>query len=222
MKTIPLRFDTALARTRRGMQEFYFARDGFLHEQIKRRGRGDPFATYKAPDGTPIEVWLTADDMKNHVLVAGATGTGKSTLLEKIAAFHFSRDRGVVVLDPHGDLYHRLVVAATESNARDLVLVDLSRPETLPSFNVLERMPGVETNRQVDMVLGIMKRLYSDEEATSWAWGVKANEILSWTLRALIESRSAASIVEIPSFLLIDHVRSMYLETVSEIGRAHV
>ncbi len=221
MKTIPLRFETAHARTRQGMQEFYFARDGFLHAQIKRRGKGMPFATYKAPDGTPIEVWLTPEDLRHHQLVAGATGTGKSSLLEKIALAHFQQGSGVIVLDPHGDLYARLAAFATERKMRDLTLVDLSRPDSLPSFNVLEPLPGVETSRQVDMVLGILKRLYTDEEAKSWAFGVKANEILSWTLRALLESRAAASLIEIPSFLLLDHVRQLYLESVSKETREY-
>jgi hypothetical protein len=219
MKTIPLRFETAHARTRQGMQEFYFARDGFLHAQIKRRRKGMPFATYKAPDGTPIEVWLTPEDLKHHQLVAGATGTGKSSLLEKIAVAHFQNRSGVIVLDPHGDLYTRLAALAEAAKVRDVTLVDLSRPDTLPSFNVLERLPGVETSRQVDMVLGILKRLYRDEEAESWAFGVKANEILTWTLRALLESKVPASLIEIPSFLLLDHVRQLYLETVSEPTR---
>jgi DNA helicase HerA-like ATPase len=198
------------------MQEFYFARDGFLHQHIKRRGKGTPFATYKAPDGTPIEVWLTAEDLRNHGLVVGATGTGKSTMLEKLAEAHMARRDGLIVLDPHGDLFTRLAALAIDGKARDLILVDLSKPETLPSFNVLESLPGVETNRQVDMVLGILKRLYSDEEAKSWAYGVKTAEILRWVLRALIESKAAASLVEIPSFLMIDHIRLRYLETVSE------
>jgi hypothetical protein len=201
------------------MQEFYYARDGFLHAQIKRRGKGMPFATYKAPDGTPIEVWLTPEDLRHHQLVAGATGTGKSSLLEKIAVAHFQDRSGVIVLDPHGDLYTRLAALAEASKVRDVTLVDLSRPDTLPSLNVLEPLPGVETNRQVDMVLGILKRLYRDEEAESWAFGVKANEILAWTLRALLESKVPASLIEIPSFLLLDHVRQLYLETVSEPTR---
>jgi hypothetical protein len=221
MTTIPLRFETAHARTRRGMQEFYFARDGFLHQQIKRRGKGTPFATYKAPDGTPIEVWLTAEDLRHHGLVVGATGTGKSTMLEKLAQTHIARRDGLIVLDPHGDLFTRLAAFAIEGKARDLILVDLSKPDYLPSFNVLEPLPGVETNRQVDMVLGILKRLYADEEAKSWAYGVKSTEILSWTLRALLESHVPASLVEIPSFLLLDHIRADYLETVSDETKAY-
>jgi DNA helicase HerA-like ATPase len=221
MTTIPLRFETAHARTRRGMQDFYLARDRFLHEQLKRRGKGTPFATYKAPDGTPVEVWLTAEDLRHHALIVGATGTGKSSMLEKIGQARIARRSGVIVLDPHGDLFTRLAAFAIEGKARDLILVDLSKPEYLPSFNVLDPLPGVETNRQVDMVLGIIKRLYSDEEAKSWAWGVKANEILMWTLRALLESAVPASLVEIPSFLLLDHTRAQYLETVSAETRAY-
>lgn len=219
MTTIPLRFETAHARTRLGMQQFYFARDGFLHAQIKRRGKGDPFGTYKAPDGSPTEVWMTAEDMRHHQLVAGSTGTGKSTLLEKIATWHLKRGRSLVVLDPHGDLYERLSVIAADTP--DVIRVDLSKPDTLPSFNVLEPIPGVETTRQIDMILGILKRLYSDEAAESWSFGVKAHEILSWTLRALMESKTAASLVEIPSFLLLPDIRTEYLETVSTETRTY-
>jgi DNA helicase HerA-like ATPase len=39
------------------------------------------------------------------VIVCGATGTGKSTLLANLIASDIRSGRGVVLIDPHGDLF---------------------------------------------------------------------------------------------------------------------
>lgn len=218
---IPLRFETRHATTLAGMRDFYLARDGFLAEQMKRRGKGTPIGTYKAPDGSPVEVWLARKDLRKHTLVLGATGTGKSTLLERIAQFHLEDRTGFALLDPHGDLFHRVANHAL-GRRRNLAIVDFTQPEFLPSWNPLIPMPDVEAPRQVELVLSVLKRLYPDEVAQSWAWGVKVHEILAWTLRALVEANAAgrpASLVEVPSFLLIPHCRDLYLEAASEQTR---
>ncbi len=221
MTPVSLTFETTRARTRLGWQAFYLARDGFLREQVKRRGGGLAFADYVGPDGTPVETWLVPGDLHHHALVLGSTGTGKSSLLEAQARFHFQRRHGIALLDLHGDLFERTAAWAIQSAVPDLVLLDFTQPGCLPGWNPLKHMPGVDPGRQVDLLVGVLKRLYAAEDAASWAWGVKVEEIFRYTLRASIESRTVATLVDLRSFLLIPRLREKLLETASAETRAY-
>jgi type IV secretory pathway VirB4 component len=50
-------------------------------------------------------------DRLSHMYVIGKTGTGKSTLLETLASQDISSGRGMMLIDPHGDLAERVVQA---------------------------------------------------------------------------------------------------------------
>ncbi|HEX6087071.1 MAG TPA: DUF87 domain-containing protein, partial [Thermoanaerobaculia bacterium] len=182
---LALRHQTTRARTLRGLRAFYLARDRFLHEQVRRHGLGMPFATYAGPDGAEVVCWLTPDDLRQHTLVLGSTGSGKSSLLEQMARAHVQSGQGMALLDLHGDLFARTAAFAEARGVLRLAVLDFTRPDTLPAWNPLTPIPDVETSRQVDLLVGVLRRLYASETAASWAWGVKVEEITRATLRAL-------------------------------------
>lgn len=215
MTRLSLAFETRHSRTRMAMLKFYLARDRFLSEQLRRAHSGIPFALYRAPDGNPIDCWLTPLDLRQHTLVLGATGTGKSSLLEAMARLNFIRRQGLALVDLHGDLYQRAARWAAHHNARDLTLLDFTRPETLPGWNPLAPMPGVAPGRQVDLLVGVLRRLYASEKAASWAWGVAVESLARHALAACIESRYPATLVDVRRFFLMPGLRREILATAS-------
>ncbi len=217
-ETIRLRFETAASRTREGWNRFW-ARDPFV--QAHRARTGFAFATYRVPGGESIAVHLAASDLQHHALVLGATGTGKSSLLEALAVSHLRAKRPFTMLDLHGDLFTRVAAWALVEKPERLVLIDFTRPDLLPGWNPLAPMLGVDIGRQVDLLVGVLKRLYVDEVASSWAWGVRVHEVTRWALRALIESAAPMSLVDLASFLLIPAVRERTLATASEETRTY-
>jgi hypothetical protein len=50
-------------------------------------------------------VWLDDRSRSRHLIVCGATGTGKSTLIKNLIASDLRTGHGVVLIDPHGDLF---------------------------------------------------------------------------------------------------------------------
>lgn len=218
---IPLSFNTTRARTRHGWQQFYFARDRFLHEQLRRHGAGIPFGTYKAPDGNEVETILVPEDLKQHTLIVGATGSGKSSLLEILARYQFERRSGVTLIDLHGDLYTRTAAWALKARAKGLTLLDFTQPDLMPSWNAFRPIPGVDVGRQVDLLVGVLKRLYADETAASWAWGVKVEELMRHAIQACIETKAVISFVDLPQFFLIPAIRQRVIATASEETRAY-
>jgi hypothetical protein len=216
--TVQLRFDTAASRARRGWNHFW-DRDAFI--QAHRSRTGPAFGTYAVPGGDPIAVHLTNEDFRHHALVLGATGTGKSSLLEAFAREHLRARRPFTLIDLHGDLFTRVAAWAVAAKPERLVLVDFTKPDLLPTWNPLERLAGVDVGRQVDLLVGVLKRLYADENAASWAWGVKVHEVARHALEAMVSSTAPMSLVDLPSFLLIPAVRDRVLATASERSRIY-
>jgi hypothetical protein len=217
-QTLTLRFDTAATRARHGWSRFW-QQDPFVRAHVSRTGPA--FATYAVPGSAPIAVHLTAEDFRHHTLVLGSTGTGKSSLLEAIAREHLRAARPFALIDLHGDLFTRVAAWALVAKPQRLVLLDFTKPDLIPGWNPLTRIEGMDIGRQVDLLVGVLKRLYADEDAASWAWGVKVHEITRHALRACIESKSPMSPVDLPSFLLVPAVRDGVLATASKASRAY-
>jgi hypothetical protein len=215
LRTLRLRFETDATRRMQDTQQFYLDHDGFYAEQKKRSGHGFTIGTYQLPTHGKIDVQLTAADLDRHAIILGSTGTGKSSLIEQIARMAFATGRGCALIDPHGDLFERVTAWALHANVADLTILDFTRPELLPGWNPLKPLPGVDAGRQVDLLIGIFKRLYGDEEARSWNFGVKVEEILRYSFRACIESEVPATIDTLRSFLLIPALRSRLLASTS-------
>jgi hypothetical protein len=213
-RTFRLRFETDATRRLQEVQQFYLENDGFYREHTQRAGRGFPLGTYQFRSGT-IDAQLLPSDLDRHALVLGSTGTGKSSLLEQLARMSFATGRGCALIDPHGDLFERVTAWALHAEIPDLTILDFTRPDLLPGWNPLKPLPGVDPGRQVDLIIGIFKRLYADEDARSFALGVKVQEILRYSFRACIESEVPATIDTLRSFLLIPALRSRLLATTS-------
>lgn len=214
-RTIRFRFDTDATRRMQEVQQFYLDNDGFIAEHQKRAGHGFPIGTYQLPTRGKLDARLLATDLDRHALVLGSTGTGKSSLLEQLARMSFATGRGCALIDPHGDLFQRVTAWALHAEIPDLTILDFTRPELLPGWNPLKPLPGVDPGRQVDLLIGIFKRLYADEEARSFALGIKIQEILRFSFRAAIESEVPCTLDTLRSFLLIPALRSRLLATVS-------
>jgi hypothetical protein len=214
-RTIRLRFDTDTTRRMQEVQQFYLDNDGFYAEQKTREGSGFPIGTYHLPTRGKIDVRLLESDLDRHALVLGSTGTGKSSMLELIARMAFQAGRGCALIDPHGDLFERVAAWALHAKVSDLTILDFTRPDLLPGWNPLKPLPGVDPGRQVDLLIGIFKRLYADEDARSFALGVKVQEILRFSFRAAIESEVPCTLDTLRSFLLIPALRSRLLATAS-------
>ena len=73
---------------------------------------------------------LSWEQRRHHVLVAGASGCGKSTTLLRLVADDLEHERMVVVLDPHGDLADD--VLSFTGDGPGVCMVDPREPRTEP------------------------------------------------------------------------------------------
>jgi Helicase HerA, central domain len=211
---LKLTFKTSTATAKQGWAAFW-ARDPFVQAQRAREGMA--FGTYAVPGANDaIATHLSEADVQQHTLILGATGSGKSHLLETLALSHLRFGRGFTLMDLHGDLFTRVAAWALTTRPKRLVLLDFTRPELLPGWNSLTPIAGVDPGRQVDLLVGVLKRLYAGEDAASWAWGVKVEELMRNALSACIRSAAQMSLADLPSFFLLPSVRQRVVQSLPE------
>jgi len=121
--------------------------------------------------GTETLIGLTDEDRKEHVLVIGRTNSGKSTIIGNSAKDDIKKGRGVVVIDPHGDLAEALLNFVLLSRKDDLMYcnpIDLQNPMYINLLELTEGLTGDDLDLEKELVcegvISIFRRIFNDEE----------------------------------------------------------
>jgi hypothetical protein len=152
--------------------------------------------------GAARPVRLTAADACHHVHLLGATGSGKSTLIANLALHDIQAGRGVVVIDPKGDLVTDLLDRLPEPAVERLVLLDPDERAAPPTLNPLE---GEDPDLAVDQLVGILHRIWIAH------WGPRIDDVLRASCLTLLR-RPGATLTDIPRLLSDPVFRHPYLE----------
>jgi energy-coupling factor transporter ATP-binding protein EcfA2 len=149
---------------------------------------------------------LGVEDGRRHLHVVGATGSGKSTLLANLALADMKAGRGVVLIDPKGDLVDDLLARLPERALDHLVLIDPKETEAPPALNVLAGDPAEVA---VDHVVSVFARIFS-----AW-WGPRTEDVLR-SACATLRRLPGATLADVPLLLTDRRFRAPLVATLSE------
>lgn len=155
---------------------------------------------------------IKAADRLLHLYIIGRTGTGKSTLLYTMAREDMARGRGLIVIDPHGDLATHLVSSLPPERTDDLIYLDVPDPHTHYGYNPLRGVRPALVPLAVSGLMEAFKMLWGD------AWGVRMEHVLRNALFALIEAGNAT----LPDILRLFVDREFRKAVVSRVHNAQV
>jgi len=113
--------------------------------------------------GMSEPVFLPELDRRQHIYVVGQTGTSKTTLLKTMIVADMLNNRGVAVIDPHGDLFDELLTCIPRSRIKDVVLFDPTDTDFPVGLNLLECSNGEQRYFIVREMRAIMERLIRDQ-----------------------------------------------------------
>lgn len=139
-------------------------------------------------------------DRLQHMHIIGPTGTGKSTLMANLAQSDIEAGRGVVLIDPKGDLVEAIADRFPDKRKGGLIILDPSKTDRPIGCNPLAVSNG-EHQRElaVDHVLHVFREIYAD------FWGPRTDDVLRTTLLTLVHLKaldgSAMTLCEVPAML---------------------
>jgi len=159
-------------------------------ESVARRGRVVAVSTYPGAE-RPLAMRL--QDSLQHLHVLGPTGVGKSTLLLNLIVQDIAAGRGVVVIDPKGDLIEEVLRRVPEHRADDVVVLDPADEQRPVGLNVL-RGGNRPAELIADQVLSVFHDLYREN------WGPRTQDILHAALLTLAD-RPGMTLCALPVLL---------------------
>ncbi len=122
-------------------------------------------------------------DRRRHIYVSGRTGTGKTTLLQNMIMDDIKVDRGVAVIDPHGDLADRIARSVPKKRWRDVVLFDPADSSYPIGVNPLECSNPKLRHLAASAVTGVVQKVYKIDPSNA----PRLIDILRNTTLALME-----------------------------------
>lgn len=159
-------------------------------EQIKPIGMSD--------SGHSRPVGLRVADARHHLHMLGATGSGKSELMARMILADAVAGRGVVVVDPKGDLVSDILMRLPEQLGPKVVLFDADSRSRPPVINPLE---GDDKARSVDNLVSIFSRIYTA------SWGPRTDDILRAGLLTLTALPGTPTLIDLPKLLTVQAFR---------------
>ncbi len=149
--------------------------------------------------GVTRPVHWSEPDRQNHAYIVGQTGTGKTTLLRSMIAADMQRGAGMLVIDPHGDLFHDLLGLIPEDRIKDVVVLDPTDRDHVVGLNLLECAREEEMHFIAKEIGSIIQRLILDKHgpgAAEWMGPIFSTHMQMNLLLAMSNPADPGTLVE--------------------------
>jgi Helicase HerA, central domain len=157
--------------------------------------------------GHPRPVALHVADARHHLHVLGATGSGKSTLLATMILADAQAGRGLVVIDPKGDLVTDVLSRLPRPAAEKVVLFDANSAHRPPCLNPLE---GGTTDLTVENLVSVFRRVYSA------FWRPRTDDVMRAACLTLRAQDGIPTLADLPRLLIEPAFRARLIAAVTD------
>lgn len=148
-------------------------------------------------------------DRGKHIYIMGKTGAGKSTLIANMAIDDIRKDRGIGIVDPHGDLCETILDFIPKRRLNDVIYLEPFNTERPFSLNVLEIKNMQHKHLVASGIISIFNKIYKD------SWGPRLEYVLRNVVLTLLEIPNA-TLVDVLPLLSQEGYRNRALEQVKD------
>ncbi len=146
-----------------------------------------------------------------HMYILGKTGTGKSTLIANLIVSDMKRNRGLALVDPHGDLAESILDLVPEPRINDVIYFNPADSDYPIGFNPLENVSPGKDHLIASGLISAFKKIWGD------FWGPRMEHILRYSILALLEC-PGTTLLDIALILTDKEYRRTILERVKNPG----
>lgn len=139
---------------------------------LKRTERFDVIIARNVHHGTETPIGLIEKERERHQYIIGGTGSGKTTMLQYQIVQDMRNDKGLAVIDPHGDMAETILRHVPSERVKDVVYFNPDDLEYPIGLNLLELTPGLTGNellREKDIitesVVSVFRKIFSDDDS---------------------------------------------------------
>jgi len=144
-----------------------------------------------------------------HIHIIGATGTGKSTLLQSLIMQDVHSGAGCCVVDPHGDLIDAVIAAIPQERIQDVVLIDPSDSDFPIGLNILSAHSDIERELLASDLVALFRRF-------STSWGDQMNSVFANAICAFLYNTKVGTLDDLRRFLIEQPFRNAILSTCTD------
>ena len=145
---------------------------------------------------------------RGHMYLIGKTGTGKSTLIQNMAAHDIEAGYGLALIDPHGDLAEEILELIPERRIKDVIYFNPADLEYPLAFNPLENVSPDHRFLVASGMISVLKKVWAD------FWGPRLEHILRHSLLTLLEN-PGSTLLDLPKLLTDERFREVLLRRVN-------
>jgi len=143
-----------------------------------------------------------------HMYVIGKTGTGKSTLIQNMAASDIKRGHGMALIDPHGDLTRAVLDLVPKRRVKDVVYFNPADLDCPIAFNPLEKVEPDKSHLITSSLVTVFKKISGD------FWGPRMEHILRNSILALMD-HPESTLMDIPLLLTDRYFRALIVDKIT-------
>lgn len=148
-------------------------------------------------------------DLRRHMYVIGKSGTGKSTLLANMIINDLKHDKGLAVVDPHGDLIETVLNYIPKHRINDVIVFDPTDPHAVVKLNLFEGGTMVHRELIASGIVAIFQKLYAN------SWGPRLEYILRNTLLTLLSQN--AKLEDVLKMLTDERFRKRVVDSLDDV-----
>jgi Helicase HerA, central domain len=149
-------------------------------------------------DESGASVSVGSNDLNQHMYIVGATGVGKTSLLQSLIQQDIAAGRGVFLIDPHGDLFEEMRSTLPDSILRQAVLANVAECDKPFTLNILEvdgPYPAIQRSFIANQLIALFKHIYG---ANKDAFGPMFEAYFRGAVLLLMEAEgSSASLADL-------------------------
>jgi len=120
--------------------------------------------------GDTTKIGLTQDERRRHMYILGATGTGKTTMLLSMIKQDIENNKGLCLIDPHGDLVEDVLHIIPKNRIKDVIYFNPDDIGYPTGINLLELTPGLEGEDSIrekefiaESIISLFHKIYTEK-----------------------------------------------------------